>query len=116
LSSDKIRTGEVLAIRAPVTNTGARPADETVQLYIRDRTASIVRPVRELKDFRRIRLEPGETEVVEFALPTASLTYFDADERPTEPLGEIEVYVGGSSLADRVAKFEIVERRADREQ
>jgi beta-glucosidase len=108
LSTNKLRSGDVLAVRIPVTNSGQRAADEVVQLYIRDRVARVVRPIRELKDFRRVRLAPGETQVVEFALPTAKLAYFDAQGRATEARGEIEVYVGRSSLADRSATFEIV--------
>jgi beta-glucosidase len=116
LSAARLRSGDVLAVRVPVTNTGERAGEEVVQLYIRDPAASVVRPVRELKDFRRIPCEPGETVVVEFALPTAKLAYYDAHGKPIEALGKIEIYVGGSSLADRAVQFEIVKQTATGEQ
>jgi beta-glucosidase len=109
LSTIKLRAGQTLAVRAPVTNTGEVAADEVVQLYIRDVVGSLVRPVRELKGFRRVHLEPGETQVVEFALPADELAFYNnEEERILEP-GEFELYVGGSSLAPLAGKFEVVE-------
>jgi beta-glucosidase len=109
LSTSKLRAGEVLAVRAPVTNTGAVAADEVVQLYVRDLVGSLVRPVRELKGFRRVRLEPGETQIVEFAVPAVDLAYFNNEEQRILETGEFELYVGGSSLAPLVGKFELAE-------
>ncbi len=109
LSTTKLRAGDILAIRAPVTNTGDVAAAEVVQMYVRDITASLVRPVRELKGFRRVHLKPGETRVVEFALATDDLAFFNNDEvRVLEP-GEFELFVGGSSLAPSVGTFELAE-------
>jgi beta-glucosidase len=109
LSTEKIRAGQTLAVRVPVTNVGHVSADEVVQLYVRDMVGSITRPVRELKNFRRIGLKPGETCIVEFALPADDLAYFNNDEvRVLEP-GIFELYVGGSSLAPLAAKFELAQ-------
>ena len=109
LSTTKLRPGQVLAVRAPVTNTGDVAADEVVQMYIHDVVGSITRPVRELKGFRRIRLKPGETRVVEFALPTDELAFYNnQEERVLEP-GKFEIFVGGSSLAPLAGEFELVE-------
>ena len=102
LSATKLRSGDVLAVRAPVTNTGKIAADEVVQLYARDLVGSITRPVRELKRFRRVHLKPDETSVVEFALPVDDLAFYNNEEaRILEP-GEFEIFVGGSSLAPKV--------------
>ena len=59
LSTDKLRAGQTLAVRAPVKNTSDVAADEVVQLYVRDLVGSLTRPIRELKAFRRVHLKPG---------------------------------------------------------
>ena len=64
--------GEI-AVTARITNRGSRAAEEVVQLYTHDRVASITRPVRELKAFRKITLAPGQSEVVRFTLRPADL-------------------------------------------
>ncbi|TWU25533.1 beta-glucosidase BglX [Bythopirellula polymerisocia] len=109
LSATKLRSGEILAVRVPVSNSGKVAADEIVQLYVRDLVGSLTRPVRELKGFRRIQLEPGETSVVEFALPVSDLGFFNNDEERVLEPGEYEIFVGGSSLAPKVGTLEIVE-------
>jgi beta-glucosidase len=109
LSSTKLQQGDVLTIRVPVTNSGKAVADEIVQLYVRDVVGTLVRPVRELKGFRRVHLEPGETKVVEFALSRDSLAYFDNRERLVIEPGKFELYIGGDSLAPLVGQFEIAE-------
>ena len=109
LSATKLRSGEILAVRAPVSNSGKVAADEIVQLYVRDLVGSLTRPVRELKGFRRIQLEPGETSVVEFALPVSDLGFFNNDEERVLEPGEYEIFVGGSSMAPKVGTLEIVE-------
>lgn len=109
LSTDKLRAGQTLAVRAPVKNTGDRAADEVVQLYVRDVVGSLARPVRELKAFRRVHLEPGEEQVIEFALPTDSLAFYNNEEKRVLEPGMFQVFVGGSSLAPLVGEFELVE-------
>lgn len=108
LSTDKLRDGQTLAVRVPVKNTGNVAADEVVQVYVRDLVGSIIRPVRELKAFRRVHLEPGEEEVVEFALPADSLAFYNNEEQRVLEPGAFEVYAGGSSLAPLAGKFEVV--------
>jgi beta-glucosidase len=108
LSKTRLRSGETLAIRAPVKNVGGVAATEVVQLYVRDVVGSIVRPVRELKAFRRVHVKVGETEVIEFAIDTDDLAYFNNDdERVLEP-GKFEFYVGGNSVAPLVGEVEVV--------
>ncbi len=113
VGTEKLRPGQIQVVRAQVTNTGDRTGVETVQLYVRDLVASTVRPVRELKAFRRVTLKPGQSKVVEFALPTEELSYVDAQgKRKLEP-GRFTVWVGGDSTAELSAEFELVPKKND---
>ncbi len=109
LSTGKIRAGQTLSVRVPVSNSGDFAADEVVQLYVRDVVGSITRPVRELKSFRRIHLKPGESHIVEFALPADDLAFWNNEEKRVLEPGKFQVFAGGSSLAPRVGDFELVE-------
>jgi len=84
-------------VTCTVTNGGARAGAEVVQLYIHDRLASVVRPVLELKGFRKVFLAPGESAKVEFTLGPAELSLLDARMKETVEPGEFEIYVGSSS-------------------
>ena len=90
-------------VRVEVTNAGQRPGDEIVQLYIRDQVSNPTRPVKELKGFKRIHLEPGQTQTVEFSLGFEQLSSLDLDMRPRVEPGLFDVMVGPSS-----AKYETV--------
>jgi beta-glucosidase len=90
-------TGDVVTIRVDVTNTGPVAGDEVVQLYVRDEEATIARPVRELRGFRRLHLEPGECRTVAFRLSTELLSYVGADMRRVVEPGRVSVQVGPSS-------------------
>ena len=80
-----------------------------VQVCFRDLVGSIPRPVRELKAFRRIHLAPGESEVLEFAISTDDLRFYNNEEELLLEPGKFELYVGGSSLAPLAGEFEVVE-------
>ena len=108
LSTKKLRAGQTLAVRAPVKNTGEVAADEVVQLYVRDLVGILTRPIRELKQFRRVHLDPGEEQVVEFALPADALAFYNNEEQRLLEPGKFEIFVGGSSLAPLAGEFEIV--------
>lgn len=84
-------------VSVDVKNTGKRTGDEVVQLYIRDMVCKITRPLKELKGFKRITLEPGETKNVDFTLGPDELKYYDKIGRPFIEPGEFHVWVGGSS-------------------
>ena len=90
------RDGETRVI-AEVTNTGSRAGSEVVQMYIRDRVSSVTRPVKELKGFRRVYLEAGETATVEFAITPESLAFYDIEMQHVVEPGEFEIMVGNSS-------------------
>jgi beta-glucosidase len=85
------------SIIVDIENTGNRAGEEVVQLYINDVVASITRPVKELKGFKRIALEPAETRTVEFELPAEALGFYDKDMKFTVEPGVFKVMVGRSS-------------------
>ncbi len=87
-----------IKINVPVTNIGDRKGKETVQLYIGDDKASVMRPVKELKGFEKIALAPGETKNVTFTITPDDLKYYDETlkEWKAEP-GKFTVYIGSSS-------------------
>lgn len=92
-----IGPNEKTRVNVTVTNTGSRTGDEVVQLYIRDRVSSATRPVKELKGFARITLEPGESRTVSFDVGFEHLCFFGEDMmRVVEP-GEFDIMVGGDS-------------------
>jgi beta-glucosidase len=109
LSTNKLKDGQVLAVRVPVTNQGTMTADEVVQVYVRDLVGSITRPVRELKAFRRVTLEANESQVLEFAISTDDLKFYNNEEELLLEPGKFELYVGGSSAAPLVGTVEVVE-------
>ena len=111
LSCDKqqVRLGEALRISAEVSNQGSCKAIETVQLYIRDLVGNVTRPVRELKGFRRIELEPGQTETVTFDLHTDDLAFFGRDQQRVIEAGEFRVWIGGSSEAELETGFSLID-------
>ena len=100
--------GEV-EISVDVKNVGEQEGDEVVQLYVHDVLASLTRPVKELKGFKRITLEAGEKKSVTFALPVSQLGFYNREmEFVVEP-GTVEVMIGSSSEDTRLSgKFEIV--------
>jgi beta-glucosidase len=86
-----------LVVSATVENTGARAGDEVVQLYVRDLVGSVTRPLKELKGFQRITLQPGEAQTVRFVLRAADLAFVGQDlQRVVEP-GPFHVWVGPNS-------------------
>jgi beta-glucosidase len=96
-----------LAVSAVVQNSGARMADEVVQLYVRDLVGSVTRPLRELKGFRRVTLQPGESQAVRFELPVRELGFVGPDLRRAVEPGAFQVWVGGSSTAELQGAFEV---------
>jgi beta-glucosidase len=108
VSQRAVRIGEPLTIRAVVTNTGKVPADEVAQLYVQDLVGSVTRPVRELKGFRRIRLDPGESREVAFNLEPGALAFHGRDMRLVTEPGDFHAWIGGSSDADLRADFSVV--------
>ena len=83
-----------------VTNVGERDGDEVVQLYIRDDYSSATRPLKELKDFKRIHLKKGETQTVSFDITPEMLSYYNARMQYGVEKGTFTIMVGSSSQDD----------------
>jgi beta-glucosidase len=90
--------GGEIALSVEVANTGARSGDEVVQLYVRDEEASVARPVRELRGFRRVHLVPSERRTVTFRLSAEQFAYVGADYRRVIEPGTLRLAVGTSSI------------------
>ncbi len=108
LSRSTVGMSDSLMVRAVVTNSGDLAADEVVQLYVRDLVGDVTRPVKELKGFQRIRLQPGESRTVSFELSAADLAFYGQDMELITEAGEFHVWVGGSSDAELRASFALV--------
>ena len=96
-----------LTVSAEVRNTGARAADEVVQLYIRETGTSVVRPVRELKGFRRITLTPGQSQKVEFTLGADDLRFWNIDMKNIVEPAQVTVWIAPDSTRGTPAKVTI---------
>lgn len=94
LSSAELRRPGVLQAAVKVKNTGRREGAAVVQLYIQDRVASVIRPVKELKAFRKVMLRPGEEREVRFDITERDLTFFNAQLQEVAEPGEFEVQIG----------------------
>jgi len=107
LSAQRIRTGGNLTVTVDVENVGKRPGDEVVQLYIRDTAASMTRPVKELKGFQRVTLQPGQKKHLEFVLRPEHLGFWNREMRFVVEPGEFKVMVGPNSEDLIETKFEV---------
>ncbi len=108
LGANKIKSDGVLKASVYITNVGKRAGEEVVQLYVQDKVGSVTRPVKELKAFRRVALEPGEGRTVSFEVPVGELAFWNIEmKRVVEP-GEFRLWLGTSSAEGLWADFEVV--------
>ncbi len=107
LSAPRISATGKLTVSVEVENTGKRAGDEVVQLYIRDVVATMTRPVKELKGFQRVSLQPGEKRRVEFVLGPEHLGFWNREMRYVIEPGEFQVMVGANSVDVLEAKFNV---------
>jgi beta-glucosidase len=107
LSAPRIPADGKLTVSVAVENIGRRVGDEVVQLYIRDPVATMTRPVKELKGFQRVTLQPGEKRRVEFVLSSEHLGFWNREMRYVVEPGEFRVMVGSNSADVIEAKFEV---------
>ncbi|MFM1878264.1 MAG: hypothetical protein RLZZ241_1130 [Bacteroidota bacterium] len=105
VNKPKISGDEALQISVTLTNTGAREGQEVVQLYVRDHFGSRTRPLRELKGFKTVVLEPGASKTIQFELQRKDLSFYSANNRMEAEPGEFTIYVGGSSNATLATGF-----------
>jgi beta-glucosidase len=109
LSKNKIKSTDSMQVSVTITNSGKRTGEEVVQLYLRDKVGSVVRPIIELKDFQKIKLNAGETKTIKFQIDKQKLSFYnDALEWIAEP-GDFDLMIGSSSSDIRVRDtFELV--------
>lgn len=110
LSAARIQPNGRLTVSVDVENVGKRAGDEVVQLYIRDVVSSVARPVKELKGFERVRLEPGMKKRVEFALTAYHLGFHNRRMRFIVEPGEFKVMVGPNSQDLIETSFQVFEK------
>jgi beta-glucosidase len=108
LSTARLKRGETLNISVELTNTGKMAMEETAQCYIRDLSADIARPVKELKAFEKVKLQPGEKKTVVFRLSEKDLAYWnDALKFKADP-GKFKLYVGRNARDAQELEFELL--------
>lgn len=109
LSADKLNVGDVMTISVDIANTGKYAGTEVVQLYVQDKVGSVTRPVKELKNFQRVTLQPGETQAVIFSLPVSELAFWNGDMKKVVEPGDFTLWVGTNSAEGLSADFEVIE-------
>ena len=107
ISPAKIGVAGQARVSVTVSNTGNRAGDEIVQLYLRDLVSSVTRPIKELKDFKRISLAPGESKTVEFVITPDKLSFLDLNMKSVVEPGWFDVMVGTSSVTYETVKLEV---------
>lgn len=108
LSSGKLAmTADTLTVSCDVTNTGSVDAYETPQLYVRDLVASLCRPVRELKGFKKVMIPAGKTVKVSFRLAPSDLAFCHADMKTYAEPGDFDVWVSPNSASGEAARFSL---------
>jgi beta-glucosidase len=107
LSQPTLRKGARLIVSAEVSNQGAREADEIVQLYIHQDAASVSRPVRELKGFRKIHLKPGEKTEVSFPITTQDLAFYNERMQLTTEPGKFRVWIAPDAARGLEGEFTV---------
>ncbi|MDE6581999.1 MAG: glycoside hydrolase family 3 C-terminal domain-containing protein, partial [Duncaniella sp.] len=104
LSSSTLREGQTVTLALPISNTGRRAGAEVVQVYVADNHSSVPRPVKELKAFSKVYLEPGQTKIVHIDIDPSMLAYFDESTHSwkIEP-GSFDLLIGSSSADIRAS-------------
>ena len=103
MGSGRLAAGGELTVTATLRNSGRYEATEVAQLYVQDITASITRPVRELKAFQRVTLKPGESRTVSFTLKREALLFLGQDMQETVEPGKFRLWVAPSAQAEGVS-------------
>jgi beta-glucosidase len=109
INKPTLKNGETQRIAVQLKNTGTRRSTETVQLYVQDVVGSITRPVKELKGFTKITLDPGGSTIVLFELNTESLTFFNSTNEKVLEAGSFNVWVGPNSTEGLSGSFALIE-------
>ncbi len=107
LTSNRLKTNGTLTASITLTNSGKYTATEVVQLYVQDKVGSVTRPVKELKRFERVSLDPGESRTVTFSLPVSELAFWNIDMKKEVEPGEFRLWIGTNSQEGLAADFEV---------
>lgn len=105
ISKTTMKHGEQIEVTVTVSNTGNYDGEEVVQLYIRDIEGSVTRPVKELKDFKKVLIKKGETSKVHFTIDASKLGYFYSDLKFKAESGEYEIMTGPNSAETQSIRF-----------
>jgi beta-glucosidase len=105
ISKTKASMNEKIIVECDITNTGKYDAMEVVQLYVRDKVASLARPLRELKGFQKISLKAGETKNVKFELTSTELGFWNTDNKYITEPGEFQVWISKDSQSGEAGSF-----------
>ena len=108
LSADTMQSGDKITASVTVTNMGAYRAKETVQFYICDVAASVVRPVKELKGFEKIKLGAGESKKVSFVITEETLAFYGAGMRRSAEKGKFRIFIGANSTVTEYKEFQLL--------
>lgn len=108
LTSKQLERSDTLGASVVVKNTGQREGETVVQLYVRDVSASISRPIKELKGFQKVMLKPGEEKVIQFTLNENDLKFYDAQLKHAAESGEFKVLIGLDSQNVKDRSFELL--------
>ncbi|OXB03127.1 glycosyl hydrolase [Flavobacterium oncorhynchi] len=110
LSSTKMKNNETIKVSFQLSNVGKAAGDEVVQLYLKDKFGSVVRPVLELRDFQKVKLNAGESKTIEFTIDKEKLSFYNDKLEWTAEPGDFEVMIGASSADIKLkSDFELVQ-------
>jgi beta-glucosidase len=109
ISAPAMKKNGKVTVSVDVTNTGSRKGSETIQLYIRDEYASVTRPVKELKGFKKIWLEPGETQTVSFEINPELLSFYNKNLKWVIEPGDFTIMIGTASDKTSAVKLTVTE-------
>jgi beta-glucosidase len=108
LSGETLKANGKITASVNITNTGKRSGKETVQMYIRDMVGSITRPVKELKGFQQITLQPGESKKVSFSISVDDLKFYNSDLKYVYEPGDFKLFIGTNSDNVKAADFKLL--------
>ena len=108
LSNTALKANGMITASVSITNTGTRAGKETVQLYIRDMAGSITRPVKELKGFQQVTLQPGESKKVSFNISVDDLKFYNSELKYLFEPGDFKVFIGTNSEEAKEADFKVM--------
>jgi len=109
LDKTKMNSNEKIKVSLTVTNTGKYDGEEIIQLYLRDKVASVIRPVAELKDFNKLKLKSGESKTIQFVIDKEKLSFYNQQLQWVAEPGEFDLMIGASSRDIRLKdSFELI--------